>query len=123
MGNRMENIQPGAMPWLNRYIGNPLLSGFLNLLYRTPIGDAHCGMRAVRRDALPRLDLRSTGMEFASEMVIRAAQARTSTSASSRSRFHPRGGESKLSPFRDGWRHLRLMLVYSPTSSSSSRAP
>src|SRR4051794_28156108 len=70
MGNRMENIQPGAMPWMNRYIGNPILSGFLKLLYRTPIQDAHCGMRAVRRDVLPRLDLRSGGMEFASEMVI-----------------------------------------------------
>src|SRR6266508_2087010 len=75
MGNRMENIQPGAMSLLSR-IGNPILSGFLNLLYRTPIGDAHCGMRAVRREALPRLDLRATGMEFASEMVIRAGQER-----------------------------------------------
>ena len=74
MGNRMENIQPGAMPWMNRYIGNPLLSGFLKLLFRTTVRDAHCGMRAVRRDVLPRLDLRSTGMEFASEMVIRAVE-------------------------------------------------
>src|SRR4051812_48807203 len=53
MGNRMENIEPGAMPWMNRYIGNPVLSGFLKLLYRTPVQDAHCGMRAVRRDVLP----------------------------------------------------------------------
>src|SRR4051812_11995061 len=75
MGNRMQNIQPGAMSWVSR-LGNPLLSGFLNLLYRTPIGDAHCGMRAIRRDALNELDLRSTGMEFASEMVIRAVKAR-----------------------------------------------
>src|SRR6478672_11427895 len=59
MGNRMENIQPGAMPWMNRYIGNPLLSGFLNLLFHTGVRDAHCGMRALRRDALPRLDLRT----------------------------------------------------------------
>lgn len=112
MGDRMKNIQPGAMSWVSR-IGNPLLSGFLNLLYRTPISDAHCGMRAVRRDALPVLDLRSTGMEFASEMVIRAVRAKLDI------RQHPialhvRGGESKLSPLRDGWRHLRLMLVYSP---------
>src|SRR4051795_5345635 len=75
MGNRMQNIQPGAMSFVSR-IGNPILSGFLNLLYRTPIGDAHCGMRAVRRDVLPTLELRSTGMEFASEMVIRAVRAK-----------------------------------------------
>ena len=76
IGNRMKNIHPGAMPWLHRYIGNPLLSGFLNLLFRTGIDDAHCGMRALRRDVLPQLDLRTTGMEFASEMVIRAAKER-----------------------------------------------
>ncbi|MBA2461940.1 MAG: glycosyltransferase family 2 protein [Actinobacteria bacterium] len=113
IGDRMKNIQPGAMPWLNRYVGNPLLSGFLNLLYRTEVSDAHCGLRGVRRDVLPRLDLRTTGMEFASEMVIRA------TKENLRIRQFPielrhRGGESKLSPFRDGWRHLRLLLVYSP---------
>ena len=62
------------MPWLHRYIGNPLLSGLLNLLFRTGVNDAHCGMRALRRDVLPRLDLRTTGMEFASEMVIRASK-------------------------------------------------
>ncbi len=73
MGNRLKGIQPGAMPWLSR-VGNPILSGFLNLLYKTNIADVHCGMRAMRRDVLPMLDLRSTGMEFASEMVIRAAR-------------------------------------------------
>jgi glycosyltransferase involved in cell wall biosynthesis len=65
-GDRMKNIHPGAMPWLHRYIGNPLLSGFLNLLFHTGIDDAHCGMRAVRRSVLRQLDLRTTGMEFAS---------------------------------------------------------
>jgi glycosyltransferase involved in cell wall biosynthesis len=114
MGNRMENIQPGAMPWMNRYVGNPVLSGFLKLLYRTPVQDAHCGMRAVRRDALPKLDLRSGGMEFASEMVIRASKADLKTSEFPIA-LHPRGGESKLNPFSDGWRHLRLMLVHNPT--------
>src|SRR6266550_3120120 len=114
MGNRMENIQPGAMPWMNRYIGNPLLSGFLNLLFRTPVSDAHCGMRAVRRDALPKLDLRSGGMEFASEMVIRASKENLDMREFPIA-LHPRGGKSKLSPFRDGWRHVRLMLVYNPT--------
>src|SRR3712207_9422487 len=74
IGNRMNNIRPGAMPWLHRYVGNPLLTGFLNVLFRTGVADAHCGMRAVRRDVLARLDLRTTGMEFASEMVIRAAK-------------------------------------------------
>jgi glycosyltransferase involved in cell wall biosynthesis len=113
MGNRMENIQPGAMPWMNRYIGNPLLSGFLKLLYRTPVQDAHCGMRALRRDALPKLDLRSGGMEFASEMVIRATKAHLNVSEFPIA-LHPRGGESKLNPFSDGWRHLRLMLLYNP---------
>jgi glycosyltransferase involved in cell wall biosynthesis len=113
MGNRMHDIQPGAMNWVSR-IGNPILSGFLNLLYRTPIGDAHCGMRAVRREVLPRLDLHSTGMEFASEMVIRAARADLDIRELPIA-LHPRGGDSKLSPLRDGWRHLRLMLVYNPT--------
>jgi glycosyltransferase involved in cell wall biosynthesis len=112
MGNRMGDVQPGAMPWLSR-IGNPLLSGFLNLIYKTTIDDAHCGMRGLRRDALPSLRLSSTGMEFASEMVIRAAKEQL-TVAQVPIALHPRSGESKLSPFRDGWRHLRLMLVYSP---------
>src|SRR5437763_13559470 len=76
IGDRMDNIQPGAMPWLHRYIGNPVLTGLLNLFFRTGIKDAHCGLRALRRDVLPRLDLRTTGMEFASEMVIRASKER-----------------------------------------------
>jgi glycosyltransferase involved in cell wall biosynthesis len=112
MGNRMQHISPGAMSITSR-IGNPILSGFLNLVYRTPIGDAHCGLRAIRRDALARLELQSTGMEFASEMVIRAVRANLDIREQPIA-LHPRGGESKLSPFRDGWRHLRLMLVYSP---------
>jgi glycosyltransferase involved in cell wall biosynthesis len=113
IGNRMKNIRPGAMPWHHRYIGNPLLSGFLNLLFRTGVDDAHCGMRAVRRDVLPQLDLRTTGMEFASEMVIRAAKEKLDV-RQFEIEYHPRGGESKLSSFRDGWRHLRFLLVHSP---------
>ncbi len=113
MGDRMDNIQPGAMPWLHRYIGNPILTGLLNLLFRTGINDAHCGMRALRRDVLPRLDLRTTGMEFASEMVIRASKENLRI-AEFPIQYHPRGGESKLSSFRDGWRHLRFLLVHSP---------
>lgn len=114
IGDRMQNIHPGAMPWLHQYVGNPLLSGFLNLLFRTGISDAHCGMRAVRRDKLPQLDLRTTGMEFASEMVIRAAKENLDIRQFP-IEYHPRGGESKLSSFRDGWRHLRFLLVHSPT--------
>jgi glycosyltransferase involved in cell wall biosynthesis len=114
MGNRMENIHPGAMPWLHRYVGNPVLTGILNLFFRTGVRDAHCGMRAVRREVLPRLDLRTTGMEFASEMVIRAAKERLDIREFP-IEYHPRGGESKLSSFRDGWRHLRFLLVHSPT--------
>lgn len=114
MGDRMENIHPGAMPWHHRYIGNPVLTGLLNLFFRTGIADAHCGMRALRKDVLPRLDLRTTGMEFASEMVIRASKEKLRI-AEFPIEYHPRGGESKLSSFRDGWRHLRFLLVHSPT--------
>jgi glycosyltransferase involved in cell wall biosynthesis len=113
IGNRMKNIHPGAMPWHHRYIGNPLLSGLLNLLFRTGVDDAHCGMRAFRRSILPALDLRTTGMEFASEMVIRAAKEKLDIRQFP-IEYHPRGGESKLSSFRDGWRHLRFLLVHSP---------
>jgi glycosyltransferase involved in cell wall biosynthesis len=114
MGDRMDNIQPGAMPWLHRYVGNPVLTGVLNLFFRTGIKDAHCGMRALRREVLPRLDLRTTGMEFASEMVIRAAKEGLVIDEFP-IEYHPRGGDSKLSSFRDGWRHLRFLLVHSPT--------
>jgi glycosyltransferase involved in cell wall biosynthesis len=113
IGDRMDNIQPGAMPWLHRYVGNPILTGLLNLFFRTGIKDAHCGMRALRRDVLARLDLRTTGMEFASEMVIRASKENLKI-AEFPIEYHPRGGESKLSSFRDGWRHLRFLLVHSP---------
>ncbi len=114
MGDRMDNIQPGAMPWLHRYVGNPVLTGILNLFFRTGVKDAHCGMRALRRDVLDQLDLRTLGMEFASEMVIRASKENLRI-AEVAIDYHPRGGESKLSTFRDGWRHLRFLLVHSPT--------
>jgi glycosyltransferase involved in cell wall biosynthesis len=113
VGDRMRNIQPGAMPWLHRYIGNPLLSRFLNLLFHTGIRDAHCGMRGFRRDRLELLQLRTTGMEFASEMIVRAAKEDLDIREIS-IEYRPRGGESKLSSFRDGWRHLRFLLLHSP---------
>jgi glycosyltransferase involved in cell wall biosynthesis len=114
IGDRLKGIQPGAMPWLHRYVGNPALSGVLNLFFRTGVNDAHCGMRALRRATLPQLDLRTTGMEFASEMVVRAGKERLHI-AELPITYHPREGESKLSSFRDGWRHLRFLLVHSPT--------
>jgi hypothetical protein len=114
MGDRMDQIQPGAMSWLHRYVGNPILSGTLNLFFRTGVRDAHCGMRAVRRSVLPQLDLHATGMEFASEMVVRAAREKLDIRQFP-IEYHPRGGESKLSTWRDGWRHLRFLLVHSPT--------
>ena len=113
VGNRMGDIEPGAMPWHHRYIGNPVLSGLLNALYDTGVSDAHCGMRALRRDALPALNLRATGMEFASEMVIRAAKENLAIRQFPIT-YHRRGGESKLDSFSDGWRHLRFLLVHSP---------
>jgi hypothetical protein len=113
VGDRMHNIQPGAMPWHHRYIGNPLLSRFLNLLFHTGVNDAHCGMRAFRRDRLALLALRTTGMEFASEMIVRAAKANLDIREIP-IEYRPRGGESKLSSFRDGWRHMRFLLLHSP---------
>jgi glycosyltransferase involved in cell wall biosynthesis len=113
IGNRMQDIKPGAMPLLSR-LGNPLLSGFLNVLHHTNVHDAHCGMRALRREVVPVLNLRTVGMEFASEMVIRATREHLDVREVPIA-LHPRVGTSKLSPFRDGWRHLRLILVYNPT--------
>ena len=113
IGDRMDNIEPGAMPWLHRYVGNPMLTGVLNAFFRTGVRDAHCGMRAIRRDALRRLDLRTTGMEFASEMVVRAAKEGLVIDELA-IKYSPRGGASKLSSVRDGWRHLRFLLVHSP---------
>ncbi len=115
LGSRLRGtIEPGAMPWLHRYIGNPLLSATLNLFYRTRISDTHSGFRAFRRDSYASLGLRSTGMEFASEMLIAAARARW-VIAEIPIGYRLRAGESKLRTFRDGWRHLRLLLLYSPT--------
>lgn len=116
MGSRLKGtIHKGAMPWLHRRVGNPVLTGVLNLFYRSGISDAHCGMRGIRRDVLPRLDLRTPGMEFASEMVIRAAKEDLNI-VEIPIELHPRGGgEAKLNTWGDGWRHLRFLLIHSPT--------
>jgi glycosyltransferase involved in cell wall biosynthesis len=116
MGNRFAGgIEAGAMPWKNRYIGNPILSGIGRLLFKCPVRDFHCGLRGFSRAAFDRLDLRTTGMEYASEMVIKATlhgmsivEVPTTLKPDGRSR------PPHLRPWRDGWRHLRFMLLYSP---------
>jgi hypothetical protein len=104
------------MPWLHRYVGNPVLSGLLNLFFRTPIHDAHCGLRAFRKDAYLQLGLRTTGMEFASEMVVKAALKQQLMSEVPVV-LHPDGRDRPphLRSFRDGWRHLRFLLLLCPT--------
>ncbi|MCA1810076.1 MAG: glycosyltransferase family 2 protein, partial [Lentisphaerae bacterium] len=115
MGNRMRSIKPGAMPWLHRYIGNPLLSMILRIMFRNhSVHDAHCGMRAITKSAYESLRCVTTGMEFASEMVIRAIRCRLRIMERD-IEYHPRIGESKLRSFKDGWRHLRFMILHSPT--------
>jgi hypothetical protein len=116
MGNRFKGgIRPGAMPWLHRYVGNPVLSGILNLFFRTPIGDAHCGLRGFRKDAYLRLGLHTTGMEFASEMVVKARLTGQKMSEVPIV-LHPDGRDRPphLRSFRDGWRHLRFLLLLCP---------
>lgn len=115
LGSRFNGqIHEGAMPWSHRWIGNPILTGLLNRLFGVRVSDAHCGMRAVRRSALPVLDLHATGMEFASEMVFKAFRRKLAVSEVPIDYF-PRAGESKLSRFGDAWRHVRFMLLYSPS--------
>ena len=117
MGSRFRGgIAPGAMPWKNRYIGNPALTGILNLFFRSGIDDAHCGLRAIRKEAYARLGLVSEGMEFASEMVIKASLLEfdireTPVVLSPDLRDRP----PHLRPWRDGWRHLRYLFMLSPT--------
>jgi len=116
MGNRfVGGIEPGAMPFLHKYLGNPVLSGLGRLFFHAPVGDFHCGLRGFRRDAIIDLGLCTTGMEFASEMVVKAtlqglriAEAPTTLSLDGRSR------EPHLRSWRDGWRHLRFLLLFSP---------
>jgi glycosyltransferase involved in cell wall biosynthesis len=116
MGNRFRGgIADNAMPMLHRYLGNPGLTGLGRLLFKSPCGDFHCGIRAFRKDSFERMDIRSSGMEFASEMVVKASLFRmrisevpTTLSPDARSR------PPHLRTWRDGWRHLRFLLMYSP---------
>jgi hypothetical protein len=116
MGNRFQGeIKPGAMPWHHKYIGNPGLTALLNILFRTGTGDSHCGMRGFSRAAFDQMDLRSTGMEFASEFIIKASQLGVRI-AEIPVVLSPdkRGRPPHLRSFHDGWRHLRFMLLYAP---------
>jgi len=113
MGDRRGHIEVGAIPWHHRYIVNPLMTWLLNMLFRTRIGDAWCGLRAIRRDAVPKLDLRAGGMEFALEMIVRASRCNLRVAELSVG-LTPRTGESKLSSFRDGLRGLRFLLLHGP---------
>jgi glycosyltransferase involved in cell wall biosynthesis len=115
LGSRFQGqIHEGAMPWMHRMIGNPILTAVLNVFFGVRVSDAHCGMRAIRRAVLPGLRLQATGMEFASEMILKAAKRKLPV-ADIPIDYHPRIGESKLNTWRDGWRHLRFMLVHSAT--------
>lgn len=117
MGSRFKGeIKKGAMPWKNRYIGNPVLSAMLRLFFGTPVSDSHCGIRAIRADALARLRLTSSGMEFASEMVLKAALLNLKIDEVPVT-LSPdgRGRPPHLHPVRDGLRHLFYMLMLSPT--------
>jgi glycosyltransferase involved in cell wall biosynthesis len=116
MGNRFAGeIKPGAMPWHHKYIGNPGLTALLNLFFHSGIGDSHCGMRGFTREVFERMDVRSNGMEFASEFVIKAAQLGAKTSEIPITLWKDkRGRPPHLRSFRDGWRHLRFMLLYAP---------
>ena len=116
MGNRFKGgIQPGAMPALHRYLGNPVLSAIGRLLFRSHIGDFHCGLRGFRRDSALKLDLRTTGMEFASELVVKATLARQRIAeVPTVLRPDGRSRPPHLRSWRDGWRHLRFLLLFSP---------
>jgi glycosyltransferase involved in cell wall biosynthesis len=116
MGNRFKGgIEPGAMPALHRYLGNPVLSTLARVMYRIPIADFHCGMRAFTREAFDRMGVRTTGMEFATEMIVNASHAGLRI-AEIPTRLYPdkRDRAPHLRSFRDGWRHLRFMLTYAP---------
>ncbi|WP_048148979.1 glycosyltransferase family 2 protein [Methanolacinia paynteri] len=114
MGSRLRgNIMKGAMPALHQYIGNPFLTWMLNKVFKTNISDAHCGMRAIKKEALDSLNLKTPGMEFASEMIIEAARKKLKISEVPID-YYPRRAPSNLHSFADGWRHVRFMLLYQP---------
>jgi len=114
IGNRFGgNILKKAMPWHHRYIGNPILTKILNWLFKIEISDAHCGIRAFTKEAYGEMNLRTGGMEFASEMIIEAARKNLKIKEVPIT-YYPRIAPSKLHSFSDGWRHLRFMMLYKP---------
>ncbi|HQB94611.1 MAG TPA: glycosyltransferase family 2 protein [Candidatus Omnitrophota bacterium] len=114
MGSRFRGkIHRGAMPWTNRYLGNPVLTGLYRLFFRTRLTDIHCGIRSLTKDAFLKLNLHCLGMEFASEMVLEALQKKLKIVETPVDYF-PREGRSKLEPMKDAWRHLRFMLLFCP---------
>lgn len=113
VGNRMSAIAPGAMAWSHRVIGTPAISFMLKLFTGSSIGDSQCGLRAFSRDAYERMELRSSGMELASEMILKAFR-RNMKVAETPITYAVRQGETKLNTFRDGWRHLRFLLLHTP---------
>lgn len=112
LGKR-EYIHDGAMPFLNKYIGNPILSGILRLFFNAKVKDAHTGLRIIKKSTFDNLNLRTTGMEFASEMIIKAGKSNLKIKEIP-IHYYQRKGETKLRRLPDGWRHLRFMLLYSP---------
>ena len=114
LANRFADIRDGAMPWLHRRVGTPAINLLLRLAYGVRVGDSQSGYRAIRRSQLERLDLRSDGMELASEMLIKASRIGLHITEAPSS-YSVRRGESKLRSLRDGWRHLRLILLLAPT--------
>jgi len=115
IGSRFKGeINKGAMPILHKYIGNPALTFILRLLFGAKVSDAHCGFRAIKKSAFEKLGLRTPGMEFASEMIIKAVQKGLKIKEIPIT-YHRRIGKSKMNSFRDGWKHLRFMLLFSPT--------
>jgi glycosyltransferase involved in cell wall biosynthesis len=113
VGNRMADMEPGAMTWSHRFIGTPAITFLLGIFAGARIGDSQCGLRAFTRDAYERMELRSSGMELASEMILKAFR-RGMKVAEVPIPYAVRKGESKLNTFRDGWRHLRFLLLYTP---------
>ena len=114
MGSRLDGeIKDGAMPALHQYVGNPLLTKFLNVFYGAGVSDAHSGLRVFTKEAYEQIDPETTGMEFASEMIMRAS-AEGLTIEEVPITYHERKGEATLDSFRDGWRHVRFMLVNAP---------
>jgi len=114
VGNRLKTLSPGSMTWSHRFIGTPVLTALLGLFSGSRLGDSQCGLRAFTREAYERISPKSAGMELASEMILKGARKGLRMTEVPIP-YHPRVAESKLSTFRDGWRHLRFLVLASPS--------